>query len=194
MFSSNLKKKYTMHQLYTAFVNGYMSLPKLIKNKKSRTVDGQWIERLMLATTEVNGCEVCSYAHAKMALKEGFTQEEINAFLSGSKAFVKEEESTSILFAQHTADTMGKPDFEAYQRLVDVYGQKKAEIINAGITVMMMGNIAGIPLSAFMRRLQGTPYTNSSLHYELGMLVIQPFCMIAAIPVALMKSLTNRNN
>jgi AhpD family alkylhydroperoxidase len=194
MYSSNLKKKYTMRQLFTAFVNGYMSLPKLIRNKKSRTVDGQWIERLMLATTEVNGCEVCSYAHTRMALKEGFTQEEIDAFLSGSKAFVKEEESTSILFAQHTADTMGKPDFETYQRVVDVYGRKKAEIIKAGITVMMMGNIAGIPLSAFMRRLQGNPYTNSTLLYELGLLVIQPFFMIIAIPVALLKSLTSRNN
>jgi AhpD family alkylhydroperoxidase len=187
MMDNQLKKKYTTSQLFEAFVKGYISIPRLIRNRRRTSVDSKFIERLMLATTEVNGCEVCSYAHTRMALKEGFSQDEINAFLSGSKAFVNEEEATAILYAQHVADTMGNPDPQAYQHLVKVYGVNKAEIIHAAVTVMMMGNILGIPLSAFLRRMQRRPYTNSSISYELGMLAVQPFFMIAAILVALMR-------
>lgn len=193
MISNHLKKKYTMNQLYRAFVSGYRSLPIMIKNRKSRRVDLQWMERLMLATTEVNGCEVCSYAHTRIALKEGLTQQEIQAFLSGSDVFVNEEEAVSILYAQHIADSMGNPDADTYNRLNQVYGSETAEIIHAGVMVMMMGNISGIPLSAFIRRLQGKAYSNSSLVYELSMLLIQPFFMIVAIPVALVSSLAHRS-
>lgn len=185
MFGNQLKKKYTMPQLYTAFVNGYLSLPKLSENRRKKIVDQKFIERLMLATTEVNGCDVCSYAHTQMALKEGFSKEEINSFLTGSEAYVKEEEAIAILFAQHVADTMGNPDAETYDRLIKEYGVQKAQIMKAAITVMMMGNISGIPLSAFLRRVKGNPYENSTILYEGSMLLVQPVFMVAALPHAL---------
>ncbi|MFC0273464.1 carboxymuconolactone decarboxylase family protein [Metabacillus herbersteinensis] len=34
----------------------------------------------MLAVTEVNGCEFCSYSHTKIALEQGMSQEEIKCF------------------------------------------------------------------------------------------------------------------
>jgi hypothetical protein len=37
---------------------------------------------------------------------------------------------------------------------------------------MIAGNIYGIPYSAFQSRLKGKPYKDSSLIYELGMLVV----------------------
>jgi len=189
MFGNQLKKKYTMGQLYLSFVNGFVSLPAVVKNHRKRTVDPHLIERLMLATTEVNGCEVCSYAHTRMALVEGFGQDEIEAFLSGSKAYVKAEEATAILYAQHVADTMGQPDLKAWERLVATYGEQHAAIMRAGITVMMMGNISGIPLSALLRRLRGKPYENSSLLYELSMLLIQPVFMLGAAVQAMIAAL-----
>ena len=189
MFGNQLKKKYTMGQLYLSFVNGFVALPAVVKNHRKRTVDPHLIERLMLATTEVNGCEVCSYAHTRMALVEGFGQDEIEAFLSGSKAYVKAEEATAILYAQHVADTMGQPDLKAWERLVATYGEQHAAIMRAGITVMMMGNISGIPLSALLRRLRGKPYENSSLLYELSMLLVQPVFMLAAAVQAMIAAL-----
>lgn len=186
MFGNQLKKKYTMGQLYGAFVHGYLSIPKLSKNRRKKIVDQKFIERLMLATTEVNGCEVCSYAHTQMALKEGFTREEISSFLSGSEAFVIEEEAIGILYAQHVADTMGNPDPETYERLEREYGAEKARIMKAAITVMM-GNISGIPLSAFLRRVKGHTYENSTLLYEISMLLVQPAFMVLALPHALLK-------
>ena len=150
-------------------------------------MDQKFIESLMLATTEVNGCEVCSYAHTQMTLKEGFTREEISSFLPGSEVFVKEEEAIGILYAQHVADTMGNPDPETYERLVREYGAEKACIMKAAITVMMMGNISGIPLSAFLRRVKGHAYENSTLLYEISMLLVQPAFMVLALPHALLK-------
>lgn len=190
MIINQLKKKYTVHQLFESFYKGYVSIPELIRNRRNKTIDSKFIERLMLATTEVNGCEVCSYAHTHIALKEGFSHNEIHAFLSGSKAFVNEDEAIAILYAQHIADTMGHPKSDAFQQLVKVYGEEKAEIIHAAVTVMMMGNVSGIPLSAFLRRIQGKPYSNSSLLYESGMMLIQPLLMVMAIPVAIIMILT----
>lgn len=187
MLGKQLKKKYSMMQLYNAFVKGYLSLPELSRNRRKKIVDQKFIERLMLATTEVNGCDVCSYAHTQMALKEGFSKEEIHSFLSGSGAFVKEEEAIGILYAQHVADTMGKPDRETDIRLIREYGENDSEIIKAAITVMMMGNISGIPLSAFIKRLKGNPYENSTLVYEVSMLLVQPIFMVAALPDALIR-------
>jgi AhpD family alkylhydroperoxidase len=187
MFGNQLKKKYSMAQLYLAFVNGYLSLPILSENRRKKIVDQKFIERLMLATTEVNGCEVCSYAHTQMALKEGFSKEEINSFLSGSEAYVKEEEAIAILFAQYVADTMGNPDPETYDRLIKEYGVQEARIIKAAISVIMMGNTSGIPLSAFLRRIKGNPFENSTILYEVSMLLVQPVFMIMALPHALAK-------
>lgn len=192
MALNQLKKKYTAHQLFESFYKGYVSIPELVKNRRDKIVDSKFIERLMLATTEVNGCEICSYAHTHIALKEGFSRDEIHAFLSGSKAYVNEDEAIAILYAQHVADTMGHPKSDAYQQLVKVYGEDKAEIIHAAVTVMMMGNVSGIPLSALLNRIQGKPYANSSLLYESGMLLLQPWLMVIAIPVALMKASSKR--
>lgn len=189
MIGNHLRKKYSMAQLYVAILNGYLALPKVANNRRKKTVDPKLIERLMLATTEVNGCDVCSYAHTRMALKEGFSPEEIRSLLSGSKAYVREEDATAILYAQHVADTMGNPDPETYERLVEVYGPGKARVMKAGVATMMMGNVLGIPLSALVRRVKGNAYENSSLLYEVSMLLAQPVLMIAAIPHALAKAI-----
>lgn len=177
--------KFNILNLYDATVRGMRALPHLIFNRIKKRVDNDLIERLMLATTEVNGCELCSYAHTKMALKQGFSQEEINSFLSGSKAHVKEEENIAILFAQHYADTKAKPSKSSYEFLEETYGKKEAKIMVRAIQVIMMGNIQGIPISAFISRLKGNSYENSSLFYELLMilftLIVYPFALVDAI-------------
>ena len=181
----NLKKKYNLRQMYRIVLIANRSFSTLLSNRIHKTVDSKFIERLMLATTEVNGCDVCSYAHTKMALTEGFSQEEINAFLSGNPSYINENEAKAILYAQHVADTMGNPDEQATRALIQAYGEPTSKIIQSAIDVMMMGNVSGIPLSAFLRRLKGKPYQNSSLFYELGMLLVQPFVFVIALFQAL---------
>jgi len=162
---------YSLKEYYKALVVLFTSLPSLRKNKREQLISQQFIERIMLAVTEVNGCAICSYAHTQMALKQGFSSEEIEGFLSGSDAFVVPEEAKAILFAQHYASVKGEYDPEAYQAIIDEYGIEKTQVILAAIRMIMVGNISGIPLSALRSRLKGKRYTHSSLGYELGMLL-----------------------
>ncbi len=110
----------------------------------------------MLAVTEVNGCEVCSYYHTKEALKAGLSEDEISSMLTGSTENIHKDEAIAIFFAQHYAETAGHPDKEAYRRLIQNYGQTKGEGILAIIRMIMMGNAYGIAYGAFKKnRIKG---------------------------------------
>jgi AhpD family alkylhydroperoxidase len=53
----------------------------------------------MLAVTEVNGCEMCSYAHTKMALEAGLSNDEIQQMLAGDNwAYFPQHFNKSISF------------------------------------------------------------------------------------------------
>lgn len=144
---------------------------KLAANNKKKWLDAKFVERLQLAVTEVNGCPACSYQHTKIALRQGMSNEEISSFLSGSNQHIKTEEAKAIMFAQYFAESRGFPKEYAYQAIVDEYGKEQAEVILAASQVMIAGNIFGIPYSAFQSRLKGKKYEDSSLFYELSMLV-----------------------
>ena len=165
------KTKFGLPEMYRAFVLIPGAATKMIANKRKKLLGNDFIERLQLAVTEVNGCAACSYAHTYLAIKQGMSNEEITSFLTGDGAFVKEEEAKAIIFAQHFADSGGFPQRDAYKSLIDQYGKEKAEIILSAVRIMNAANIYGIPFSAFQSRLNGKPYKNSSLIYEVGMLL-----------------------
>ncbi|MFA6871514.1 MAG: hypothetical protein WCQ82_04730, partial [Bacteroidaceae bacterium] len=56
-----------------------------------------------------------------------------------------------------------------------------AAIILSAIQVITVGNSYGIPFSAFLSRLKGKPYRDSTLWYELEMLFVGLLCL----PIAL---------
>lgn len=184
------KKKFSLQEMYRAFVLIPSAVAKMIKNKKKKLVNKDFVERLQLAVTEVNGCPACSYAHTHMALKQGMSNEEINSFLSGDGTFINQEEAKAIVFAQHFADTRGFPKKDAYKSIIDEYGEEKARIILSAAQLMIAGNIYGIPYSAFQSRLKGKPYKDSSLIYELGMqlagFIILPIALIHGLLRAIM--------
>ncbi|HLV41184.1 MAG TPA: carboxymuconolactone decarboxylase family protein [Brumimicrobium sp.] len=179
---TEFKRKFSFGEMYFSFVNVVGAVPTLSKNKKSGLVHPDFIERLRLAITEVNGCAACSYAHTKMALKQGMSNEEISSFLSGKDNFIRPEEAKAIMFAQHFAESKGHPDQFTFESLIKEYGNEKADVILAASKVMIAGNMYGLPLSAFLSRFKGRKYKNSSLFYELGMMIfgvlILPFVII----------------
>ncbi len=176
--------------MYRAVVFSPKAMSKLIENKKSKLVDKNFVKRLQLAVTEVNGCAICSYGHAIMALRQGMSSEEINSFLGGegSDNFIRVEESKAIMFAQHFADSRGYPKKYAYDSIVKEYGEEKAQIILSAVQMMTVGNMYGIPFSAFQSRLQGKPYKDSSLFYELKMLIIG----VLFLPIAIVHGFIKR--
>jgi AhpD family alkylhydroperoxidase len=74
------KSKFSLWEMYHSFVYLARVLTKMIGNHKSKLVDNDFLKRLQLAVTEVNGCPACSYFHAKMALQQGMSGEEISSF------------------------------------------------------------------------------------------------------------------
>jgi len=177
----NFKRKFNLKELYRSFVFTPRAMSKLMGNHKSKLVDEDFLERLQLVVTEVNGCALCSYQHTKMALKKGMSNEEISSFLSGDDSFVKQKEAKAIIFAQHYAESKGFPQKYAYDAIVKEYGEKEACIILSAIQIITAGNMYGIPSSAFSSRLKGNPYKESSLFYELKMLIIGILCLPIAI-------------
>ena len=173
------KRKIGLKDYYDAMVLAYRAV---LRRKR---IDREFAQRLMLAVTEVNGCEACSYAHTLMALRKGFSRDEIEGFLSASAAYLLPEEAQGILFAQHYADSGGRPEREAYQALVREYGTEKSKDIVATVQLMQAANMIGLPFSALVSRLRGRPYPNSSLPYELGM----HFSSLVVLPVSFLHGL-----
>jgi AhpD family alkylhydroperoxidase len=170
------KKRYSVLELYGILVKGLRAMPRLLSARMAGLVSARLAERIMLAVTEVNGCEVCSYAHTRIALENGMSPKEIRMLLAGDTGAVPVDESLAIVFAQHYADTRGNPSRDSWQRLVDAYGSAKSLGILAAARMMMIGNAVGIAWSAFANRLKGRPVASSSLGYEAAV-------MLSAVPL-----------
>jgi AhpD family alkylhydroperoxidase len=178
------KKLYSVQESYWILYNGMRTVKYMLKAKKNMKLSQKFIERLMLAVTEVNDCAICSYAHTKMAIISGMNNEEIQNMLSGVIDDVPADEVAAVIFAQHYADTRGNPTLESWQRIVEIYGISKANGILGFIRAMMVGNTYGIPWSSFFNRLRGNPDQRSSLQYEISMIlgtILIPISFIHAL-------------
>lgn len=116
-----------------------------------------FIERIMLAVTEVNNCAICSYAHTKRALESGMSNEEIQKILSEVIVDIPADEVAAVIFAQHYADTRGNPTRESWQHIVETYGISRARGILGSVRTIMIGNTYGIPWSSFFNRFKVSP-------------------------------------
>lgn len=195
---TEFKRKFSFLELYSSFVFFPRAALKLRDNGKKKLLTKHFIERLQLAVTEVNGCAACAYQHTKMALRQGMSNDEISSFLNGDDAHIKPEEAKAILFAQHFADSRAYPEKDTYEIIVKEYGEEKAKVILAACQLIITGNMYGIPFSALQSRFKSKPYKDSSLSYELGMLIFGfislPFALIHALLRALLGFKNERFN
>jgi len=174
------KKLFSVFELYQIMTLAFRSIPLLRRAKAAGKMNKAFLERIMLAVTEVNGCAMCSYYHTRVALEEGFSAEEIRAMLGGSFADVPQEELSGVLFAQHYADQRGKPSRESWDKIVAECGETGAYGILAVTRMIMMGNAVGIPSGSFMLRFRGKPDPRSNVFYELLMML----AMVIDLPLA----------
>ncbi|MBN1248115.1 MAG: carboxymuconolactone decarboxylase family protein [Anaerolineae bacterium] len=100
-------------------------------------------ERLMLAVTEVNQCRYCAYYHARQALVEGLSEDEIEALAAGDFADSPPGERPALLYAQHWAEADGRPDPAAQVRLEQLYDPATARAIELALRVIRIGNLMG---------------------------------------------------
>ncbi len=107
------------------------------------TISASFRERLMLAVTEVNQCRYCSYYHAKQALVEGLSEDELQALTEGEFDNSPAQERPALLYAQHWAEADGSPDEEACARITEIYGAETANAIDLALRVIRIGNLMG---------------------------------------------------
>ena len=137
---------------------------------RSKRIDHSFAEKIMLAVTQVNGCRYCDYGHTKSALQAGVPPEEIKKISTGELGDFPEDEAIALYFGQHYAETGGKPEPDAFKRLIEYYGEQKANDIMAYIRMITFGNLMGNTFDAFLSRLRGNPASGSSTLSELAIL------------------------
>ena len=185
------RKLYSLREIYMIVYKGIRSAPYMSKAKRNNELNSEFIERIMLAVTEVNGCELCSYAHTKMALEAGMSSEEIQHMLLGVMTEVPSNELQAIMFAQHYADSRGKPSKETWDRIIESYGLTKSYGILGAIRIIMIGNVYGISWGSFFNRFKGKPDKRSSMLYEILIIIpgsiLIPFAILHAIIASLLR-------
>lgn len=140
----------------------------------------------MLAVTEVNGCQMCSFVHTKLALKAGLTNDDIKELLAGDLDGVPKEESLGVLFAKDYAFNKETIDTEFYQKLVDTYNIRKSRAI-LGVTEMItMTNGMGLSLALLKRTLTFKHVKGSNILNELfvplATMVLFPLFLLLFLP------------
>jgi AhpD family alkylhydroperoxidase len=182
------KRIFGTKEFYGILKDAFCSMKDMRNARKKSLVDKDFMHRIMLAVTEVNGCRVCSYFHTEQALKDGMSDEEITMILNGSLENVPPGEGIGLFFAQHYADKRGRYDNSSWVRLMDEYGFEKAKGILAATRIIMMGNAYGIAYGCLKSRLMGKKIEGSSLLSELGIM----FGSIFLIPIAMVLSLFHK--
>lgn len=180
-----MKRLYCPKDFFRMLVDMFASVGAMRRGRQQKLISTEFGERIMMAVTEVNGCRYCSYFHSQVALKAGMNEKEIRETLSGDFSQAPTEELPALMFAQHYAETGGQPDVETWQRLIETYGQSKAEAIRGFIRAIMIGNAWGNAFDSLRVRLKGQPNEEMTLLQEfiviLGPLLMLPFVLIKSI-------------
>jgi AhpD family alkylhydroperoxidase len=139
---------------------------QLRESRESKRLSPQFKEKIMLAVTSVNECRYCEWGHSIMALNHGCTDEEIDQIMQQNFGSCDPDEVVALSYAQHFAETGGIPTEEAKHKLLESYGEQKAQDIQLAIDMITIGNLLGNTLDAFESRFKGLPPENGSLLFE----------------------------
>jgi len=69
------------------------------RSKRNGELNTELIEKVMLTVTEINGCEVCSVFHNRVAEKEEIKEEDIQVLFVADFEEIPQDEAPAILFA-----------------------------------------------------------------------------------------------
>ena len=176
-----------------------VNIDSFVEAQLNPVISKTFSESVSLAISQVNGCKLCSYTHAKNALKAGMTEEEVEFLMTG-EGFdnAPKEQLEALLFAQHYADTNGNPDKEATKKLVDTYGEEETKDIMASILMMTLTNLHGNVMEAFTLRLKGNPVEYSNIWQEIGVSInffkVMPVIIYNMLKHKLAKKKRERNS
>lgn len=182
------KRKFGFFEQLPIIVRAARSFLYLRLFKKKNGMNFKFKERIMLSVTEVNGCQMCSFVHTKLAIKAGLSLEDIQELLAGDLVGVPKEESLGVLFSKDYAFNKETMDKDFYQKLEDTYGIRKARAI-LGVTEMItMTNGMGLSLGFLKRTLTLKHVKGSNILNEifvpLATMVLFPTLLLLFLPLA----------
>lgn len=159
--------KLTDVKMFYGFLQDLIFNFKEVKRTRS-LISRAFQEKIILAVTQVNGCRLCNYVHAKAALESGVGEDEIKMLLAGDFEGLTQDEAEAIFFAQHYAQARGDYDASLYKKLEDHLGIEKAKAVLGTIRIIMVANTHGIALDLIKMRFTGKRDKSSAIKDELG--------------------------
>lgn len=168
--------KITDTKTFYSFFKDFIFNARNSKNSKN-IISKEFKKKIILAVTQVNGCNFCSYVHSKHALKNGISQKEIDLLLSGDFGALSEQEAKAILFAQYYAESRASYDKEIYAKMETHLGKQKAKAVLGVIRKIMVANTYGIALELLQMRFSGKRDKQSHFVDEIG-IVFGAFIML----------------
>ena len=172
------KRFYTPRAFAHDFAAAVRRIPRLRRARREGGLNRELSEKIMLVVTAVNGCRYCSYFHSLLALRSGIESSELEQLLALDIGHFPPQEAVALAFAQHYAESGGRPDAAALARLRGHYGTAAADQVLDYIGMITMGNLAGNTVDAFLSRLRGAPAPGSSALGELALfLLFAPFTL-----------------
>ena len=158
------------------------NIPEMIGVFGDKRITKSFVEKIMTVTTAVNGCEYCSWFHAKQAIASGISEEEVKSMMNLQfRADANDFELLGLLYAQHFAETNRKPEPELRKKLFDYYGEDTAGHIVLLIRMIFFGNLFGNTWDAVLSRFKGNPAKDSNFIFELVFFLMSLWIMIPAM-------------
>jgi hypothetical protein len=163
----------------------FKNFPSFAQSYFTHKINRDFIRKLMILVSEVNGCSYCSWFHTQMALFLGsidpYVIENILSTEIGQK--VSEYELVGLAYAQHYAATNKNPDPEATIILHEYYGKEKAECIKTCIDIIYTFNLAGNTFDAFLSRLKGQRAQYNNFWFEFIFFILSAPFLAPIIPL-----------
>ena len=192
------KRKFGFFEQLPIIVRAARSFLYLRLFKRKNGMNFKFKERIMLAVTEVNGCQMCSFVHTKLALKAGLSLDDIQELLSGELVGVPKEESLGVLFAKDYAFNHETIDQDFHNKLIETYGVRKARAILGVVEMITMTNGMGLGLGYLKRTLTFKHVKGSNILNEilvpLSTMILFPILLLAFLPYIPFYSAQYKNN
>ena len=179
------KRVFTVKQFRKLVFDAVYALNDVKSANKNSWISKEMRNHINLAVTEVNGCRLCSYKHAKEALELGMSDDDLNMYLAGNIQTADKGEAVALMFAQHYAETMGEYSEDAWNQVIKTYGINAANGIMGNIKAIMCGNVHGIAVGALIDRVKGKAVEGSGLCNEIAIV----FSILIFIPAGMISSI-----
>ena len=191
------KRTYTLSTFFKDFFTVMKKSSAIRDSMNSGRISDKFREKIMLAVTSVNGCRYCEWGHTKSALESGCTEEEIEEIMINDFGSCDPDEVIALAFAQNYANSKGDYAEESWNKLVETYGEQKAEDILLSIQMITVGNLLGNTVDGFLSRFKGKPPEAGSLLFELFLIFIfiifSPLILVVMIIILPIRAISKRS-